>query len=130
MATLDGIATAVQQLQSQMESVQTRIVAAESLAQTRTELLDNYVAASTNIHKAIDVQNTKISDAVSTHTSDVAILRKAADDVQNALTKLIGDTAGDVTSLQVEVNGLKNESATKESLQGINTILVGRCAGM
>ena len=77
MATLDGIATAVQQLQSQMETVQTRIVAAETLAQTRAERLDNYVAVAADIHKAIDAQKTKISDAVSTHTSDVAILRKA-----------------------------------------------------
>ena len=123
MATVDGVAAAVQQLQAQMEAVQARLVAAETLAQTRANLLDNYVEAAANIHKSIDAQNTKISDAITQRTTDAAVLRKHTDDVSAALTKQLGDITGDTTSLQVEVNALKNEAATKEALQGIHTIL-------
>ena len=93
-------------------------------------MLDNYVAANADIHKAIDSQNTKIADAITTHTTDMATIKRESDDLKNALTKLIGDAKGDITSLQVEVTALKNESASKESLQGINTVMMGRCAGM
>ena len=121
MATLDSVAAAVQLLQSEMEAVKTRIVAAETLAQTRADILDNYVEASTNIHKSIDAQGTKISDAVSTQIRDVAILRKHTDDATAALTKQLADLTGDSTSLQVEVAALKNETATKQHLNATTT---------
>ena len=76
MATLEGIASVVQLLQSEMETVKTRIVAAETLAQARADILDNYVDAAATIHKSIDAQGTRISDAVSTQIRDGATLRK------------------------------------------------------
>ena len=130
MATLEGVASIVQQLQTEMEAVKTRIVAAETLAQTRADILDNYVEAAANIHKAIDAQGTKISDAVSTQMKDVITLRKHTDDTSAALTKQLADLTGDTTSLQVEVNALKNETATKESVMAVNTVISGKCAGM
>ena len=120
MATLEGIAAAVQQLQSAVQKLESRATANETEALGKWQKLDNYHVAASSNQSAIESTSEALKLLTITQQSDIQSLKQQVADVQTQLVKSIGDTASDVMSLQVETAQLKNETATKDEVKGTN----------
>ena len=117
---IEGIAAAVQQLQTSVQALESRAKAHETEALGKWQKLDNYHVAASSNQSAIESTSEALKLLTVTQQPDIQSLKQQVTDVQTALAKTIGDTASDVMSLQVETSQLKNETATKEDLKGTN----------
>ena len=115
MVSLEGVAAVVQQLQAQVQALESRATANETEALGKWQKLDNYHVAASSNQTAIESTSEALKLLTQSQQSDIQNLKQQVTDVQTALAKSIGDTASDVMSLQVETAQLKMNQQPKRT---------------